>query len=281
VQPYSGTSTYFPLVNNGEVDFGVVNAVDLGMAYQGPDRLKVGGRNPFPHTPHARLLMRGSFIMGSLVVRKDSPIRSVHDVRGRRVTGEYPAHLAIWYNIFASLANGGLTWADVRVVPVPAVNDGIDALVQGRAEVSMHAIGSAKIKEADATVGVRYVPLDCSAQGEERIKHAVPGYYLLTLKAGSYTGIVEDTCVFAYDMYLMTHKALGEAVAYAALKAVWENTDQLAPLHPAFKDWTQPRAVSVDVTLPYHPAATKFYREQGVWKPEMDRVQDKLLGLNR
>jgi hypothetical protein len=124
------------------------------------------------------------------------------------------------------------------------------------------------------------VPLDCSAQGEERIKHAVPGYYLLTLKAGSYTGIVEDTCVFAYDMYLMTHKALGDAAAYAALKAVWERVDELAPLHPAFKDWTRPRAVSVDVTLPYHPAAIRFYREQGVWKPEMDRVQDRLLALN-
>ena len=74
VQPYSGTSTFFPIVNNGEVDFGVVNAVDLGMAYVGPERLKVGGRNPFPHTPSARLVMRGSLIMGILVVRKDSPI---------------------------------------------------------------------------------------------------------------------------------------------------------------------------------------------------------------
>ena len=57
-----------------------------------------------------------------------------------------------------------------------------------------HAIGVAKIKEADAAVGVRFLSLDCSAQGDARVRNAVPGYYLITLKAGSSTGIVGDTC---------------------------------------------------------------------------------------
>ncbi len=51
-----------------------------------------------------------------------------------------------------------------------------------------------KTREADAAVGIRYIPLDCSTQGLERIKKAVPGYYLSTVKAGSSSGIVEDTC---------------------------------------------------------------------------------------
>ena len=166
VQPYTGTSTFLPLLDNGELDLGVVNAVDMGLAYQGPVRFKIGGRNPFPHVPNTRLLMRGSPLMASLVTRKDTGIKTVHEVKGKRVTGEYPAHLAVWYSVFGSLASGGLSWEDVKVVPVPAVNEGIDALVQGRADVSNHAVGSAKVKEADAAVGVRYVSLDCSPQGE-------------------------------------------------------------------------------------------------------------------
>ena len=47
VQPYSGSSTFLPLLNTGEMEFGVVNAVDMALAYRGPD-FKVGGRNPFP-----------------------------------------------------------------------------------------------------------------------------------------------------------------------------------------------------------------------------------------
>jgi TRAP transporter TAXI family solute receptor len=280
VQPYTGTSTFLPLLDNGELDLGVVNAVDMGQAYQGPARLKIGGRNPFPHVPNTRLLMRGSPLTASLVVRKDSLIKTVYDVKGKRVTGEYPAHLAVWTSVYGSLATGGLSWDDVKVVPVPAVNEGIDALVQGRADVSNHAVGSAKVKEADAAIGVRYLSLDCSPQGEERIKKAVPGYYLTTLKSGSSTGIVGDTCVQSYDIYFVGHKALSSQAVQATLKALWDNVEKLPPLHPQFKEWTRERAASADVTMPYHPAAIDFYKEKGTWSAKMDETQKKLLALN-
>src|SRR5512145_1883003 len=48
VQPFAGTSTFVPLFDSGELDFGVVNAVDMAMVYRGAN-FKVGGRNPFPH----------------------------------------------------------------------------------------------------------------------------------------------------------------------------------------------------------------------------------------
>jgi TRAP transporter TAXI family solute receptor len=279
VQPYAGTSTFVPLFDSGELDLGVVNAVDMGMVYQG-QKLKVGGRNPFPHVPSARLLMRGSPLRSSLIVKKDSPIKTIGDVKGKRVTGEYPAQLAVWYNVFGSLANGGLTWNDVKVVPVPAVNEGVDALVQGRADVTTHAIGTAKVKEADAAVGVRYIPLDCSKQGEERIKKAVPGYYLSVVKAGSSTGIVEDTCAYTYDIYLVGHKTLPDAVVRNVLQAIWVNVEKLPQFHPGFAEWTKVRAVDPEVTIPYHPAAIRYFKDSGVWSAKMDEAQKKLLALN-
>jgi TRAP-type uncharacterized transport system substrate-binding protein len=136
VQPYSGTSTFLPLLDTGEIDFGVNNAVDMALSYQGPERLKIGGRNPFQHTPNVRLIMRGSVLMTALLVRKDSPIKTIHDIRGKRLTGEYPAQLANWYNLFGFLTGAGMKWEDVKIVPVPAVNEGIDALIQGRADVA-------------------------------------------------------------------------------------------------------------------------------------------------
>ena len=123
-------------------------------------KLKISGKNPLPHLPNTRLIMRGSPFLISLVVKKDGPVKTVADVKGKRVTGEYPANMAIW-SMSSDLATGGLTWEDVKVVPVPAVNEGIDALVQGRADVSNHAVAAAKIKEADAAIGVRFVSLDC------------------------------------------------------------------------------------------------------------------------
>jgi TRAP transporter TAXI family solute receptor len=280
VQPYTGTSTFLPLLNTGEVDFGVNNAVDMALSYQGPDRLKIGGRNPYAHTPNARLVMRGAPLLVGLLVRKDSPLKSVHDVKGKRVTGEYPAQLAVLYNLFGHLATAGLTWADVKVVPVPAANEGVDALLQGRADVTMHALNSAKVREADSTAGVRHLSSDCSPQGEQRLGRAVPGYYTRMIKAGTALAVVEDTCVIAYDIYLTTHKTAPEQVVAGALKAIWDNVEKLSPVHPIFKEWTRDRAVAPDVTMPYHPAAVQFYRDQKLWSAKMDEVQKKLLAIN-
>jgi uncharacterized protein len=280
VQPYSGTSTFIPLLNNGELDFGIVNGVDMGMAYQGSQRLKVGGKNDFPHAPNTRLVMRGAPLVIALLVKKDSPLKSVRDVKGKRVTGEYPAHQAVWFNMYGLLASGGITWKDVNVVPVPAVNDGIDALVQGRAEVTAGALNMAKIREADASVGVRHLPIDCSPEGDQRVRQAVPGYYTRIVKVGGGAAVVEDTCMIAYDIHFATHKTASDQLVTAVLKAIWDNVEKLPPMHPGFKEWTHDRAASADTTLPYHPAAIKFYQEKGVWKKEMDQTQQKLLALN-
>lgn len=224
--------------------------------------------------------MRGSVLLTALLVRKDSPIKTIHDIRGKRLTGEYPAQLANWYNLFGFLAGAGMKWEDVKIVPVPAVNEGVDALVQGRADVSMCALDAAKVKEADAAVGVRHISLDCSPEGEKRLRGAVPGYYPHWLKRGQATAIVEDTCVNAYDIYLTGHKAAPDRLVNTVVKNIWDNVDKLPPLFPGFKEWTRQRAVSPDVTIPYHPAAVQFYKERGVWPANMDEAQRKVLSLN-
>jgi TRAP transporter TAXI family solute receptor len=280
IQPYTGTSTFLPLLNNGEIDFALVNGVDMGMAYLGPQKLKVGGKNEFQHSPNIRLVMRGSPLIVGLLVKKDSPLKNVHDIKGKRVTGEYPAHQAVWYNMYGALAGAGLTWKDVKVVPVPAVNDGIDALAQGRAEVTIGALNMAKIREADASVGVRHLSHDCSPEGDKRLRQAVPGYYTRVMKAGSAAAIVEDTCTTAYDIYFATHKGASDQIVTTILKAIWDNADKLQPIHPTFKEWTRDRAVSADVTIPYHPGAAQFYKEKGVWSANADEAQRKLLALN-
>jgi TRAP transporter TAXI family solute receptor len=279
VQPYTGSSTFLPLLNTGELEFGVVNAVDMVLAHRGP-AFTIGGRNPYPHAPNLRLVMRGAPLLIGLLVKRDAPIRTIQDVRGKRVTGEYPAHLAVWYNMLGLLTSGGLTWRDVKVVPVPAVNDGLDALVQGRADVSTFALGGAKVKEADVAVGVRHLSIDCSPEGERRLRVAVPGYYPRWVRKGEATGVVEDTCVIAYDLYLASGTSVADGVVDGVLRAVWERIDRLAPIHPIFKEWTRERAAAADVTIPYHAAAVRFFKEQRVWTADVDRAQQQLLSAS-
>ena len=53
----------------------------------------------------------------------------------------------------------------------------------------MSAVDAAKVKEADAAVGVRHISLDCSPEGEKRLREAVPGYYPHWLKRGQATAM--------------------------------------------------------------------------------------------
>jgi len=280
VQPYTGTSTFMPLLNSGELDFGLNNFVDMALAYQGPERFKIGGKNPFPHIPNVRLVMRGSPFLVGLLMRKDSPIKTIYDIKGKRLTGEYPAQLAVWYNMFGALASAGLTWKDVKVVGVPGANEGVDALVQGRVDITQHALNSAKVREADAAIGVRHLSIDCTPEGEKRLRQAVPGYYPRVVKAGTALAVVDDTCFVAYNICLTSHRAATDSVVANVIKAIWDNIEKLPPFHPAFKEWTRERAVDSDVTIPYHPGAISFYKEQKLWSNKMDETQKKLLALN-
>ena len=280
VQPYAGSSTFLPMLESGELELGVNNAVDVGLAYNGP-AFKIGGRNPFPHTPGLRLVMRSMPLMVAPVVRRDSPIKTIHDVKGKRLTGEYPANLAIWYTVFGELSSAGLGWKDVRVVPVAGLNEGIDALIQGRADVSSYAINGAKVREADAAVGVRHLSIDCSPEGEKRLQAAVPGYYPRRVKKDEAAAVVEDICVVTYDAYVVAGKGTSDAVVEGLLKAIWDNGTKLAPFHPLLREWSRERMAGANVTIPYHPAAVRFYREHGAWNAETDQTQQRLLKAGR
>lgn len=39
-QPYTGSSTFMPLLDSGELDFGIINAVEMNLGYQGPAKMK-------------------------------------------------------------------------------------------------------------------------------------------------------------------------------------------------------------------------------------------------
>jgi TRAP-type uncharacterized transport system substrate-binding protein len=58
------------------------------------------------------------------------------------------------------------------------------------------------------------------------------------------------------------------------------NVDKLPQFHPGFAEWTRARAVDTEVTMPYHPAAIRYYKDNGAWSAKLDEAQKKLLAMN-
>lgn len=279
VQPFAGTSSFFPLVNAGELDFGIASAVDFAMSYRGADRLQVNGENPYPLAENLRLVMGGSPLIVGFAVRADSDLKTVSDLAGRKIAGEFPAHLGARYFNYSALTGAGLTADDVDVVPFSGIADGLEALVQGRVEAAAFGVGGPQIREADAAVGVRFISSDCSEKGRQMIREAVPGHYLIDLKAASYPGVPTDICTIAFQNYVVTSADQDPTVVKAFVKSVWENIEQLSKLHPSLKMWTQEAMLPKDPTIPFHEAAIEFYKDAGIWTDEMDKKQAELLAV--
>jgi len=260
-------------MNNGEIEFGVIVGSDGATAYRG-----IGAHRKA--YPNIRLLMIGAPMHLGFWAPISSPIKTTADLKGKRVPSGWTGLPIIYYTGGASLASGGLTWDDVVKVPVAEVGENLRAFMEGRTDVLWHSVGAPAVQEANARIsgGVRLVAIGTSPESLKRMADFNPGTYMMSLKKGAAVGIVEDVPAQSEDISVMASAQLPEEVVYTTLKVLWDNNDQLRKVTPRMRDWSRERMVSGQAAVPYHPGAIKFYREKGAWSPDMDALQQKLLG---
>src|SRR5262245_20369974 len=139
VQPTAGETVIIAIVGRGEADFGMANAPEVGSALADQPNLRIIG---------AVYTLKTGFW-----VRKDSNMRTVADLRGKRVTMGYSAMRALDPLSRAILATGGLTERDIKPVLVPNVVRSADDFVAGASDMFMFAFGAPKVREVDVSVG--------------------------------------------------------------------------------------------------------------------------------
>jgi NMT1-like family len=137
VQATAGESVMIAIVGRGEAEFAMANAPELGIA------LANNGR------PDIRIIGPIYTLKTGFWVRKDSNMRTIADLRGKRVTMGYSAMRALEPMSRAILATGGLNETDIRPVLVPNVVRSADDFVGGAADMFMFAFGAPKVREVD------------------------------------------------------------------------------------------------------------------------------------
>lgn len=69
-------------------------------------------------------------------------------------------------------------------------------------------------------------------------------------------------------MYTSTKAGLSSDQVYALLKGIWGNSDEWVNSHPAVKKYTTLKDALKGLSIPLHPGAVKFYKEQGLNVPQ-------------
>jgi TRAP transporter TAXI family solute receptor len=227
------------------------------------------GEPPFPQPIDIR--MAAPMNAGPLffIVRADSSISSVADLRGRRVavgmkTSGMVQHA---HNIFGVL---GMSFADFT----PVYHDfiaGAEALDAGEVDAQFQCpIPNKVMTELSERAAVRvlsYAPGDLQA-----LMKAVSYYRPVTMRKGAFRGLDADVAQPAVVNILATHARMPEAVVNDAIAAIVANVDELGRLNPLFvglADLLQPLRSQGPAALEFggvalHPGAVRAYREAGL-----------------
>lgn len=269
VQPYAGTSAYLPLVESGEVTMALSSTLDAGSAYRGEQ-----GRNSMLKL---RSLARIFPLRYALLVRKDSPIRSVADLRGKRVVLSFKANIGLDPINTTVLASAGLKESDVVPANVAGIPQGVRGVVEGNIDGTWVAVGIPVVKEAHASVGIRYVDLGGPNFTEAFLSSRVPGLFPLTVgPSPALPEVTEPVQVIGYDVFMMVSANMPAAEAKRILAALDEGFPGLQQDYPALRAGDPKRIASATNTVPFHPAAVEYYKAKGLWTPRNDAQEKKI-----
>ncbi|MGA1207553.1 MAG: TAXI family TRAP transporter solute-binding subunit [Gammaproteobacteria bacterium] len=271
VLPQGGT-VYYPMMITGEVDFGLVNPFDAEAAQKG---MPPYGDSLTSQGFKLSTVLIGKSINLSFVTTKDSGINSIKDLKGKRVVVEYGAFASSSITAAALLASAGMTKDDVIAVTVGSYPQGVKAVQEGRADAAVASLGSGVVQELDATRGARILSVDNTPAAEAGARQHGSSWEVLPVKPGI-PGVAEPIHALGWGVPVLARADLGDDKVTEFLDAVWNNHAQLPGVFGWMRGWTPDKFVNKATSIPYHPAAIQYYKQKGVWTPEMDKVQAAL-----
>jgi TRAP transporter TAXI family solute receptor len=247
------------------MEFGVGNLQEFIYALKGEAWFK-GNANP-----DLRAVALLYPLAEAIFVRKDSGIKTIGDLKGKRMTAGFTAQNTILPQLDAIYATAGLTRDDVVKVQVPNVVAGADAFMAGQTDGFIFAQGAGKVREADAAVGgIRALPIPNTPENIAAIKKHWPSGYLVERKPSpANPGVLADGWFIAYPMLIFTNKNVPDDVVEKMTKIIYESKKEMGDVFAPMKGFDPKKDMVADVAPgEYHPGAIKFYKSVGLWKGE-------------
>ena len=197
-----------------------------------------------------------------VVALKDAKVNSFKDLKGKAVvtqpkgnTGELLTDLTLKLN--------GLDYKALSKINFQAAyTDAVSMMKDGHVQVftlGTTAPASAVMDLASAR-DISLVPVDETTMN--KLKSMNPGYNKLIIKAGTYPKQDKDVPVIGYSTHIVAACDLPENTVYQMTKAMASNVDAMAAVVKAI-DGIKPKDMALDIGVPFHKGAAKFYKETG------------------
>jgi TRAP transporter TAXI family solute receptor len=214
----------------------------------------------------------------ALAVAKDTGVKEVKDLRGKRV-GIVVGSPALNQNAFAVLAYGNLTPADVKLVEFSSYGAMWKGVINNEVDAAIASTISGQSKEAEASPrGLLFPPTPAADTAAwARVKRIAPYYvpHRTTCGPGLSAQAPAELPSYPYPIF-MAYASQPADLIHAITKSMIVNYD-------GFKDGA-PGAAGLGLdrqnltwVVPYHEGAVRAFREAGVWKPEHEAHNQALI----
>lgn len=249
---------------SGENVEGVASGTfNLGLVQSDVQAFAYGGTGAYEKTGPQKGL-RALFSLYSevfTVVTKDADIRSFADLAGRRVSMGNPGAS---YRTLAEMLMGEYKMAPNSIEAVENMSpaDAVQAVANGQLDAMIYVIGHPFEQLVGASAsGARILPVEGKESQALMAKH--PYYIPATIPTNAYKGMTDEVRSFGPVATLVANEKMSDDAAYAIVKAVFENLEELKKSHPILAPLTKEGMIAGN-TAPLHNGALRYYKEAGL-----------------
>jgi TRAP transporter TAXI family solute receptor len=235
----------------------------IGMANSSTTVDGIEGRKPYPKKVTKVCQVANLYPQYFQVVAlKDANINSFKDLKGKSLVTQPKGNTAEILTDTVLQLNG-LSYKELaRANFQAAYTDAVSLMKDGHAQVftlGTTAPASAVMDLASARE-ITMVPVDEATMG--KLKKMNPGYNKLVIKAGTYPKQDRDVPVIGYSTHIVAACDLPEQTVYQMTKTMAANISSMAAVVKAI-DGVTAKDMALDIGVPFHKGATKFYKEAG------------------
>ncbi|GAA0700773.1 TAXI family TRAP transporter solute-binding subunit [Marinobacterium maritimum] len=197
-----------------------------------------------------------------IVASKDSGIRTLADLRGKRVSVGAPRS-GTELNARRVFGAAGLSYDDFSRVEYLPFGQSVELIKNRQIDATLQSagLGVASIRDLSTSVDITIVPV--SAEVAKALNN--PAYISTTIPAGTYEGQDADVSTVAVVNFLVTSTNVSDDSAYQMARQLFENRDRLEAAHAAGRQIKLENALN-GMPVPLHPGAERYYREVGLIK---------------
>src|SRR5688572_4258944 len=235
----------------------------IGLANSNTTVDGIEGRAPYPKKVTKVCLLANLYPQYFQVVAlADAKVNTYADLKGKALVTQPKGNTAEMLTEMILKANG-MTYQSLSKTNFQAAyTDAVSLMKDGHAQVftlGTTAPASAIMDLASAR-DVKLVPVDDKTMAA--LQKANPGYNKLIIKAGTYPKQDTDVPVIGYSTHIVAACDLPEDTVYRMTKAMAENVDAMAAVVKPITGLT-PKDMALDIGVPLHKGAAKFYKEKG------------------